>query len=256
VYKRQTTQFLYDSNDIVAEFQGGAMTTSYLRSLNIDEAFGILRQDGTYFYLFDGLSSTLALTNQAAASVVQYTYEPFGTTQSSNPAFANPFQFTGRENDGMGLYSYRARYYSPMLQRFLSEDPLGIRSPALNGCNIDRVALAALTSGLGSETITSSDLSPAEVFDILQTPAIPQPETDLYIYVNNDPVNALDPAGLQGGRGKFLRCLGKYIADVALCVYLHEIKKPDPEKSQQCRRSAARRLRICLGPLKPVPRRD
>ena len=31
---------------------------------------------------------------------------------------------TGRENDGTGLYYYRARYYSPKMQRFLSEDPI------------------------------------------------------------------------------------------------------------------------------------
>lgn len=33
-------------------------------------------------------------------------------------------QFTGRENDGTGLYYYRARYFSPTLQRFISEDPI------------------------------------------------------------------------------------------------------------------------------------
>ena len=34
------------------------------------------------------------------------------------------FQYTGRENDGTGLYYYRARYYAPGIQRFISEDPL------------------------------------------------------------------------------------------------------------------------------------
>jgi RHS repeat-associated protein len=32
---------------------------------------------------------------------------------------------SGRENDGTGLYFYRARYYDPTLQRFISEDPIG-----------------------------------------------------------------------------------------------------------------------------------
>ena len=42
-----------------------------------------------------------------------------------------PIQFTGRENDsGAGpfegdLYYNRARYYSPVLQRFMSQDPIG-----------------------------------------------------------------------------------------------------------------------------------
>jgi RHS repeat-associated protein len=38
----------------------------------------------------------------------------------------NPFQFTGRENDGTGLYHYRARYYKPDIRRFVSEDTLGL----------------------------------------------------------------------------------------------------------------------------------
>jgi RHS repeat-associated protein len=47
---------------------------------------------------------------------------------ATNPAFANPFQFTGRENDGLaGLYYYRARYYDSDLRRFISEDPIGTR---------------------------------------------------------------------------------------------------------------------------------
>jgi len=127
-----TTQFLYDGNDILTELQAGAATASYLRSLNIDELFGILRQDGVYFSIYDGLGSVLTLTNQAASSVVQYSYEPFGRTQSSNPSFVNPFQFTGRENDDTGLTYYRARYYSPSLQRFLAEDPVEFQSGDTN----------------------------------------------------------------------------------------------------------------------------
>jgi len=36
----------------------------------------------------------------------------------------NPFQFTGRENDGTGVYFDRARYYSPTFQRFVGQDPI------------------------------------------------------------------------------------------------------------------------------------
>ena len=32
--------------------------------------------------------------------------------------------FTAREDDGTGLYYYRARYYQPSLGRFVSEDPI------------------------------------------------------------------------------------------------------------------------------------
>jgi RHS repeat-associated protein len=55
-----------------------------------------------------------------------YTYEPFGQTTLIGAATANSFEYTGRENDGTGLYYYRARYYHPGSQRFLSQDPIGL----------------------------------------------------------------------------------------------------------------------------------
>ena len=45
---------------------------------------------------------------------------------------ATPYQFTGRENDGAGLYFYRARYYSPTFQRFVAQDPLDFRGDDTN----------------------------------------------------------------------------------------------------------------------------
>lgn len=66
----------------------------------------------------------MALTDGTGAVQVQLTYEPFGAAPSS-PSSTTPFQFTGRENDApLELYFYRARFYSPLLQRFLSEDPI------------------------------------------------------------------------------------------------------------------------------------
>jgi RHS repeat-associated protein len=41
-------------------------------------------------------------------------------------------QFTGREQDSTGLYYYRARYYNPVLQRFIAEDPLGFGGSDVN----------------------------------------------------------------------------------------------------------------------------
>ncbi|MGH7798559.1 MAG: RHS repeat-associated core domain-containing protein [Candidatus Binatia bacterium] len=65
----------------------------------------------------------MALTDPAGAVQTEYTYEPFGKTAATGVSSSNPFQYTGRENDGTGLYYHRMRYYSPQLQRFVSEDP-------------------------------------------------------------------------------------------------------------------------------------
>jgi len=51
---------------------------------------------------------------------------PTYTNFYTNPAAStNNLTFTGREDDGTGVLYYRARYYSPRLQRFISEDPIG-----------------------------------------------------------------------------------------------------------------------------------
>jgi RHS repeat-associated protein len=76
-------------------------------------------------YLTDSLGSTIRLVDAAGAKAVAYTYDPYGNT-TADAAVSNPFQYTGRENDGTGLYYYRARYYSPNLARFISSDPIGL----------------------------------------------------------------------------------------------------------------------------------
>ncbi len=57
---------------------------------------------------------------------------PFGNVSISVEASDNHFQYTGRENDGSGLYYYRARYYSPELQRLIGEDPIGLKGGDVN----------------------------------------------------------------------------------------------------------------------------
>jgi RHS repeat-associated protein len=116
-----TTSYVYDGADIAIE--AGASNASYLSTLNIDEPIVRQTSSGNEFYLASDLGSTLALTNDAGTVTTQYSYSPFGSTTVTGPS-TNPFQFTGRENDGNGLYYYRARYYSPSHSRFLSEDPL------------------------------------------------------------------------------------------------------------------------------------
>ncbi len=62
----------------------------------------------------------------------------------------NPYAYTGRVFDTAELYYYRARYYDPTIERFISEDPIGFASGDFNW----------------------------------------------YRYVGNDPVDFLDPSGL------------------------------------------------------------
>jgi RHS repeat-associated protein len=111
---------------VVRESTAGTDTT-YLRTLGIDEALTRTDPTSSRFSLGDALGSTVALTDATGATPTSYTYAPFGDTAVTGASSANPFQFTGRENDGTGLYYYRARYYDPTRSRFISEDPIQLR---------------------------------------------------------------------------------------------------------------------------------
>lgn len=120
----EKTDYQYDGADIVAEIGGSAISATYIRSLNIDESF--VRQAGSNeYYHTDALGSVLGLTTDNGQLATTYSYDPFGNTTITGSS-SSPFQYTGRENDGTGLYYYRARYYSPAIQRFISEDPIGL----------------------------------------------------------------------------------------------------------------------------------
>ena len=98
-----------------------------LTGLDSDEYFQRSDSGAASDLLADALGSTLALTDSSGALQTSYTYDPFGNTTTSGALSTNSFQFTGRENDGTGLYYYRARYMSPAMGRFISEDPIGLR---------------------------------------------------------------------------------------------------------------------------------
>ena len=109
------------------ELDGGSppnVTANLLTGRGIDEYFTRTDSTGTRDFLADMLGSTIALADSSGTLQTQYSYDPFGNATVSGGSSANPYQFTGRENDSTGLYYYRARYYSPTFQRFVAQDPL------------------------------------------------------------------------------------------------------------------------------------
>jgi RHS repeat-associated protein len=82
-------------------------------------------------YLTDALGSVIATAKADQSLEVGYAFSPYGQTQKAGvegevAGSENSSQYTGRENDNNGLYFYRARYYDPVLKRFISEDPIGL----------------------------------------------------------------------------------------------------------------------------------
>ena len=116
-----------------------------------------------------------------------YTSAPFGVTTPSGAPTTNPFDYTGREDDGTGLKYYRARYYHPGLQRFISEDPLD--------------------SGLSGQLYPTLPTGPINWTTFLrENPNEYLRESHLYAYVANNPLNFVDPMGLAASPG-YQECL-------------------------------------------------
>jgi RHS repeat-associated protein len=162
-----TTDFLYDGWNVTQAQQGGSATANVLGGLRLDEVYSRTTTAGTDNYLTDALGSTTALTGPLGwPASTTYTYDPFGNTTSSGTTSDNPYQYTGRENDGDGLYHYRARYYSPVQQRFLSEDPLGVGGGDVNLyayvagnpiTNTDALGLSSLLTDLATSVTGTFD---------------------------------------------------------------------------------------------------
>lgn len=119
------TGFVFDGINPVQELTGSTPKANMLTG-GVDEFFARSDGGGTQSYLTDALGSTLALSDAAGTLATRYSYEAYGKTTASGAASDNAFQYTGRENDGTGLYYYRARYYDPELSRFISSDPIGL----------------------------------------------------------------------------------------------------------------------------------
>lgn len=119
-----TTQYLYDGLNPVQELSGDTPSANLLAG-GLDEYFIRTDTAGTRNFLTDALGSTLAFTDTAGTAQTSYTFGPFGNTTLNGANTTNSFAYTGRELDATGLYFYRARYYNPALQRFISEDPIG-----------------------------------------------------------------------------------------------------------------------------------
>ena len=87
------------------------------------QATTALKRPDRYYYLADGLSSTMAVVDASGVVQDSYTYDVYGTP-SKTGSLANEFDFAGQQTDGTGLQYLRARYYDPATGTFLSRDPM------------------------------------------------------------------------------------------------------------------------------------
>jgi RHS repeat-associated protein len=81
------------------------------------------------------LSGTMQGAGGVGGLMAKYLYDPYGNTISAADYFAeaNKYRFSSKEiHSASGLYNYGERIYDPLLQRWLTTDPIG----ELGGLNL------------------------------------------------------------------------------------------------------------------------
>jgi len=126
-----TTRYVYDGLQALGEIVNGE-PIGLLTGLNLDEAIARYTSQGARVLLTDALNSVLAQTKDDRSVQNYYAYSPYGEASALGVDEGNSIQYTARENDQTGIYFYRARYYDPVLKRFISEDPIGL----MGGANV------------------------------------------------------------------------------------------------------------------------
>jgi len=143
-----TNYFVHDRIHVVAEVcPTGTLQRSYTWGPGVDNLLAMTDHTGTnpvtYYFLTDHLGTVHAAVNEAGTIVELYRYDAWGRVLGvydaelaplEESAIGNPYLFHGRWYSwrlhktmvGSGLYFFRARWYDPLVGRWLSKDPIGI----------------------------------------------------------------------------------------------------------------------------------
>jgi RHS repeat-associated protein len=104
-------------------FGNGQLIMSWTRQGSVQAAPDV----GTFFYHRNHINSSAVITDINGAEVSRMVYTPFGELSQNHSTGSDVVsdQYTGQVYDPeTGLYYCNARYYDPMVGRFLSADPL------------------------------------------------------------------------------------------------------------------------------------
>jgi RHS repeat-associated protein len=125
------TQFLYDSDELVAEYAGGTLMRRYVHGAGDDDPLvwyeGAGLTQPRYLHT-DRQGSITGIANASGVILSIDSYDEYGIPGASN---VGRFQYTGQTwIPELGMYYYKARIYSPNLGRFLQTDPIGYKDQA------------------------------------------------------------------------------------------------------------------------------
>ena len=127
-----TTRFLYDGDELVAEYDGsGTLVRRYTHGSSVDDPViwyeGSGPADARWLHA-DRQGSIVAVTDGAGNAAATNSYDEYGIPKSSaiGVNVHGRFGYTGQAwIPELGLWYYKARFYSPTGGRFLQVDPIG-----------------------------------------------------------------------------------------------------------------------------------
>ena len=132
---RGDVEYFYDGQSVIHE-QNITTQTPLAHYTFGAQLLSLTAPDGIQYYHFDGLNSTVNLSDENGSNKVSYSLDPWGHIKNQTGESVNRQIFTGQEHDEKtGLIYFGARYYDPDLPRFINQDSyLGkiITPPSLN----------------------------------------------------------------------------------------------------------------------------
>lgn len=126
--ERGSVEYVYDDQAVIEERltanpNGDPPNARVTRYHYGQDLLAIAEDAGTRYYHQDALGSTTQLSDSAGLTTVEYKTDPFGNVRLSDGDTDNRQTFTGQEYDERtGLYYYGARYYDPVIGRFINQD--------------------------------------------------------------------------------------------------------------------------------------
>ena len=124
-----TTRFLYDGDELIAEYNGAAtLLRRYMHGSNVDDPMvwfegSSVAASAVRHLRSNHQGSIILVTDSAGSALKVNSYDEWGIPAGGN---IGRFQYTGQAwIPELGMYYYKARIYSPTLGRFMQTDPIG-----------------------------------------------------------------------------------------------------------------------------------
>ena len=115
-------QFLFHNGEVVLEEPTEGAVTRYIRGYDLISSDSAAAKT-YYHYTSDNLGSITHITDEDGNICNQYEYDAFGSFAIKEETIQNRFCYTGEQYDPItSQYYLRARFYNPVIGRFLNED--------------------------------------------------------------------------------------------------------------------------------------